>query len=370
MRTAFHKRPLAPRLQYGHWIRAAIALIGMGFLAIAQDVRAASFPIVFHAEGGPLRTSACLDVVELRSEDDFSGEGHALRDVMAAFKSQDREALLALSDPGRGRDPERFDQQAEAFFGQFKTVELIGVKRAFAFDGFVLFFGELRYKERTLFAPFVFAYGEDGSLGFLPYRTEELTYVLMKDWFNALRTSEPSPLCGDSGAKSATHRVALSPELDVREQGQSPSHLMLTGAPIDKPGPLSDLVERVSSTVGEMKSQLSAGDFKEFAKHLTPEGGGRLTEWYTVAPESEQERYRGFVIDQQPFFLFDASPLVVVYTRTPEGMVQVMYFTSNHNGELLWTNSSHVTVADRIFKKGPLYNASLQEKPFSGIAVK
>ncbi len=37
---------------------------------------------------------------------------------------------------------------------------------------------------------------------------------------------------------------------------------------------------------------------------------------------------------------------------------------------LLWTNSSNITVSDRVSKQGPLFAAAGSTKPFSGLAIK
>jgi hypothetical protein len=53
-----------------------------------------------------------------------------------------------------------------------------------------------------------------------------------------------------------------------------------------------------------------------------------------------------------------------------DNTVQVMYFTVRSDNALLWTNSSHITVSDKIFKRGPLYNAASLPRPFSNVATK
>jgi hypothetical protein len=50
--------------------------------------------------------------------------------------------------------------------------------------------------------------------------------------------------------------------------------------------------------------------------------------------------------------------------------VQVLYFTLGSGHELLWTNSSYIVDADKLYKQGPLYDASLLNPPFSSIAIK
>ena len=86
-------------------------------------------------------------------------------------------------------------------------------------------------------------------------------------------------------------------------------------------------------------------------------------------PHAIVDAFPAFVT-QQPFFLFDASPLAVVYTRTSTKEIQVLYFLITDDRQALWVNSSHITVADQVFKQGPLFAAAATPTPFGGIVIK
>src|SRR5881397_3316440 len=75
-----------------------------------------------------------------------------------------------------------------------------------------------------------------------------------------------------------------------------------------------------------MKAALRVGDVDAFANDMTPEGGGRLKQWFATAPQNERDHYKTAFVEQQPFFVFDESPLLVVYVRTAQRDVQVLYF--------------------------------------------
>ncbi len=359
---------------------AVAGLLGLGSgVATAETGRLVYLRTAFSAEGQPIRTTACLQVTERRYPqtawwEDPGGTANAperaLKAVIAAIKHKDRAALLKLAHPTQGRDPKRFDEQVDAFFQQFGVIELVAMPRAYAFDGLVVFFAKLRSKEETAFAPFIFASQDDGSFGFLPYRTTTLTYRLVQDWFDstwrAAATTNPT-YCAQGDIKRATHRISLGPSPGAPNQAWRPSQLFLVGAPVDRPGEVTNLVARAKSTIENLKSALATGG--DFVRYMTPEGGRRLTDWFASADPTDRRKYTSAVTEQQPFFLFDASPLVVVYTRSRLG-VQVMYFTLNVNKELLWTNSSYIVEADKVYKQGPLYNAALLDKPFSSIAIK
>jgi hypothetical protein len=72
---------------------------------------------------------------------------------------------------------------------------------------------------------------------------------------------------------------------------------------------------------------------------------------------------------ERPVFLIDATPLLVVYTRSQDG-VQVVYFTVGGNNELLWTNIARITDSDKLFKRGVLRDAVSMDKPFGRFAIK
>jgi len=358
-----------------------VGLLSLGYgAAMAEQSHLAYLPLTFQTEARTIRTTACLQVNERLypesawwedSRGNTAAPDRAFKAVIAAIKRKDRTTLFQLSDPAEGRDPKRFDEQAEAFFRQLQVIRLVAVPRAYEFDGLAVFFGKFRSKEETAFVPLAFAHEDDGSFGFLPYRTEKLTYRLVDQWFDATWrqsvTANPT-YCTGKDIKRATHRISLGSPVGAQKQAWSPSSLFLTGASFERPGEHADLVARVKSAITEMKSRLVVDDVAGFVKHLTPEGGTRLKQWFTSADQADRSRYKRGITEQEPFFLFDASPLVVVYTRSPSGNIQAMYFTLDARNQLLWTNSSHMTTSDRVFKQGPLHDAALLDKPFQSIA--
>ncbi len=359
------------------------AAIGMGYsTASAQDARVVSLPLSFSTEARVIRTTACLQVTERVYPqtawwEDTSGSGagadRAFKAVIAAFKHKDRAALLKATDPEQGKDTKRFDDQAGAFFQQFDAVELIAVPRAYEFDGLTVFFGKLRAKSQaTLFAPFAFAHEGDGSFGFLPSRTRKLTFELVTDWFMPSDGPPPTdnpPYCADADVKRATHRISLAAASGSAQSVWRPSSLLLTGAALDAPGSPARLATQVKTTIERMKTALRANAVDDVAKYMTPEGGSQLKGWFASATQTERDKYKSAIIEDQPFFVFDESPLVVVYTRSTAGIVHVMYFTADAANRLVWTNSAYITEVDGAFKSGPLSDAASSKPPFSKLAI-
>jgi hypothetical protein len=330
--------------------------------------------MTFHAEARDLQTSACVQVNETVYsqagwwESPAANAGapeRAFKAVIAAILQKDKAALLKATDPTEAADTKGFDEQAGAFFKQFEMLELLSAPRSYEFDRLAVFFIRVRSARKIFYAPLVFARQSDGSFGFLPHRSRSTTFQMVEDWFQAKwgpAGSDNPVYCTDDQVKGATHRVSLDPSTDP--QVAHPGRLFLKGASLDTPG---DLATKVKARVAELKATLTDKGIDDFIKLLTPEGGNRLKQWYASAEDKERNVYKASITEQQPFFLFDASPLLVVYLKPPTGRVQVMYFTIGAANELLWTNSSHITVADRIFKNAPLYDAAGGEKPFSSV---
>lgn len=346
-------------------------------VALAQDSRKVYLPMTFKAETKSVRTTACFEVSErIYSAADWrkefaagNGAERAFAAVIAAMKRKDRVALLNLSDPTQGRDPKRFDRQAMAFFQQLGAMDIVSVPRAYEFDGLVVFFAKMQSKNRTFFAPLTFTDDLKGSFGFLPYRTEWLTYRLLQDWFNApwgpALTDTPA-YCSAATVSSATHRIPLANSADTQKE---PSYLLLKGTSIETQGELARIAGEVTSTFKELNTAM-AGPLDDLFKHMTPNGGDRLKAWFVSANQTERNAYKAALGDQKPLFLFDASPLVVVYTKPSVGPIQVMYFTSDAANELLWANSSHITLSDKVFKNGPVYDSVRKEVSKVGAELK
>ena len=355
----------------------------VGFRAAMAETKTVALPLTFPTVLQPVRTSACLQVIERRypssswwdnSANNDDPADRAFKAVIAALKQKDRDALWKLSDPDLGRDPKQFDQQAMFLFQQFQVLEIAAVPLAYEFDGLVVFYPKFRMQgqTQTMSASLAFARGQDGTFGFLPYRTKRLTFGLVEDWFHASwgpDKTDHASYCLDDDVRRSTYRVSLVLPSDGPQAAWNPSSLMLRGGPMDTQGPLSGLAGQVRTVLNQMNASLSRGAIDELIRHMDADSAKRTKQWYDTTTDSERDLYKRRLMEQRPFFLFDASPLIVLYAKTPNNGLQVMYFISSHN-DLLWTNSTHITIADKVFKNDPLAKAALVEKPFSEFAVK
>ena len=224
---------------------AALGAVGMASSTTsAQDSRTVYAAVPFHAETGDIRTTACLQLTERAYPagawwEKAGGEGadHALGVVIAAMKAKDRAALLKATDAAQARDTAEFDRQAGAFFQQLEALRLVGVPRAYEFDGLVAFFAKIQAPSQTAFVPFVFAREADGTFGFLPSRSNTATMRLVSDWYAPFKSpaTDMPPYCADADVRRATHRVSLVPA------AWRPSALLLTAIAFDASTPLPDL---------------------------------------------------------------------------------------------------------------------------------
>jgi hypothetical protein len=338
--------------------------------AAAQQPHPVSVPVTFDAEGTPLRTSACLQVSEIDfgpvrwweegSTAKVPPSAQALRGILAAMRARDKAALLAGSDAEQTKDAQKFNQQADLYFSQIRSLQLLEVPKAYEFDGQVLFFAKFKGATEAAFVPMSFT--KSGSTyKFLPLRSDLVSYRMLRDWFNAPwgpGKSETPSYCGDAEVKRATHKV--SPAASV-PAAQRTSVLLFTGAPVDAPGALAPLVAKVKAAEAELKAAAKEG-IPALTAVLPKGGAARLSKWAATATEPEVEFYKKEVLEQEPMFLFDLSPVLVVYTKAGESF-EVLYFAPAGGDTVKWMNSARVTTLDAVFKTAIKGDASL-EKPF------
>jgi len=360
-------------------LSAVVGAFGLvAVVASAQDVRTVYAPIAMptNAQTGELRTTACLQLTErvypsTRWWENVNAAAPAIdrafKSVISAIHQKDRAMLLELTDPAQAGNTTEFDRRSSGYFQQFQSIQLLSVPRAYEFDGLVVFFGKFQSSSQTAFIPLVFAHEGDNTFRFLPSRTSATTFTLVNDWFapSGLAAVDVPAYCSDSDVKRATHRVSL-----VSSRWRQ-SSLLLSGATVNAKETQSAIGTQVQSTIGRMKAAFKGSDFDGVFNYMTPEGAGSLKRWLSTATATERDRYKTAFIEQQPFFVFDASPLLVVYTRMRTGEIRVLYFKVTPDKDLLWGNSSYLAgLVDRVYERGPLLAAANSARPFSILAIK
>jgi hypothetical protein len=360
-----------------HW-PSCLAVLTILFLRCAPvsaaTGREAYIPLSFHAEDDEWKTSACLLVHERiypASTEAWRGFSQpsdpaerAFEAVFAAIKAKDRDTLMKTIDPGVRASIKNYDEESKGLFSQFETIQLVSVKRAYEFDGLVVFFGAFKSGAREAFAPMVFARQADGSFGFLPYRSKLVTYTLAKDWFDAKwgpSNSDSPAYCTPQQVAAATHKFRIA---EPAAQSWQPSTLYLSGAAFGKAGRFATTVAGIKTWFAGVKTALQADQIGDITSFYTPHGGSRLKDWYAGASAAERKVYSQSIVGQQPFFMFDLSSVLIVYTKSDAGVVQTTYLATG-GAKLLWTNSATITNTDDVFKRGVLFAAASTKAPFA-----
>ena len=342
-------------------------------------------PIVFRSEGAPTRTAALLEVTELQvpkgkwweqdrgPEEFFSEFGKLIR----AIQSADRDTVRSLSVVEKESDAKKIDDQAAAFIAQFKIVELVSVDRCHEFDDLIVLSAQFRFRDRLRGAPFVFRRDKDKGLKFLPNRSTTFSYVLFDEWFSAL-----GPGAGNAQATGATeeevaritHRMPTLLGRVANLSETRPSFVCLSGAPVagqKRNARLAGRVETAAKSVERLRASARSDGRTNITRHMSERGAKGLNQWLDKATAEESQRYFAALEEQQPFFIFDAAPISVVYVKAPSapGGIAVLYFQAGPDNELLWVNSAYLSPVDGIFKSGPFFDSAASERPFSIFAT-
>jgi len=373
------------RLLSAAYLILVVTLLGLLGIEPTADsaesrVRTAYLKLVFNAEGKPEPTSGCFNVQEQRYEDarwwskpevtERHDVEHLLKKVVATFKNRDRVSLLQMSDPAF-RDPKVFDKQAEAFFQQFSVLTVKEIPRSIQINSLILFFLTFDYQGKVSSAPLVFRKASENEFLFLPERSTSLDYFLVSEWFDTLSRSADKAdfyYCTSAEIGRASYRVPISSDPAVAAEDRS--YLYLAGSQLGETSPPTELATRIESTLSTLKASLTAYGGAALLPTFGPLGAKRLKDWWATADTSERSNYISAVVTQKPFFVFDLSPLIVLYTKSDDKIPRIMYFTPDEKGSLRWTNSSYGTTLDRIFKNGPLYDAAKLVPPFSSFLIR
>ncbi len=346
--------------------------------AYAADGKSVYLPIVFHSEAKDLLTGLCLGVKEYDyAENNWWSKPatgvqkpeESFKVMLAAIKSKNKQALHELSHPEFGRDPKQFDQQAQAYFQQFETIKISAIPVAYGFDGFFVFYVNMEFNNKQAFVPFLFAVDKDGVYKFLPYRIDYIGYSFVNDWFSSSwgRGSEKPEYCQTKDYKNSAYVYPLLSPLAGFDFPDK-SRVFLKSTDLKKKSGKNTVFKEIGAIIQKISTADVLKDgVGSVIKYMSPEGGGRVKDWFAQAGNEEKSAYVNSLIKLDPYFIFDANPLYITYVSTPSG-VRVMYFVASGNSKPYWVNASHVTDLDKLFKKGEFYDSSLKKPPFGSFA--
>lgn len=345
----------------------------------------AHLPIVFRSEGAPTRTAALLEVTELQVpkgkwwEDDRDTEAFLSEfgRLIRAFKSGDKTTVRSLSGVEKESDSKKIDDQAAAFIAQFKVVELVSVDRCHEFDDLIVLSAQFRFRDRLRGVPFVFRREKNNGLKFLPNRSASFSYVLFDEWFSTLGPGSGQPNAPGATEEEVARITHRMPTLLGRVTNLSetrPSFVCLSGAPVagqKRNARLAGRVDTAAKKVERLRAGARSDGRTNITQHMSERGAKGLNQWLDTATAEERQRYLSALEEQQPFFIFDAAPISVVYVKAPSapGGIAVLYFQAGPDNELLWVNSAYLSPVDGIFKSGPLFDSAASDRPFSIFAT-
>ncbi|WP_347986707.1 hypothetical protein [Methylomonas sp. AM2-LC] len=348
----------------------------------ASETHSVYLPLIFNSEVNTYKTSACLKVVEVAYPDGnrwweqgssitVNSPEDAFRNVISAILKKDKAELFKWSHSTLGHDTQEFDSQAAAYFAQFEKLQLVSASRSYRFDGLALVYVTAKLADGRLFS-FPLSFAEDNKVyKFLPYRSEIVSYRLVTEWLsvNTSGQADGFSYCDDKTIKNATYKVQLVPPTETSKTDPI-SELFLHGASINLKNPQKGLEKDVVDLLARMKKADFAKpkELNGFLGNMTLEGANRLKEWLNTASIADKERYKNELFNVTPIFIFDASPLIVTYVKWG-ARVQTMYFTYNEKHKLVWTNSSHISLIDKVFKNGVLFDDAQLDKPFENYKI-
>jgi len=337
--------------------------------AWAADEQVVELPLIYSQGGSEGKSCACLRIRERIYADswaDFknkaqSGSEKAFLETITAIQQKDSSRLKELSHPKFVRDSENFKMQTSAYFKQFEVLQLSNVWGYYRLSDKIAFYIQLDYKGKSNFAGFPFVREESGKFGFFRSPEASLQEQLVNDWFYSSwgpAKSQPPVYCQPSLIDKMTHDIALE------ETGQPDSQvrLLLIGSKLDKDGTYAGLFGQIA----KMKESLIHNRMDEFFDGFTEYGKKRNRDWFLSETEKNlRTQYIENFIAQEPFYVFDADPLYVVYVRTKLSIVAALYFVRQGEHKFRLTAESVGSSFDRIFRSKKFIDAASEEKPFN-----
>ncbi len=340
----------------------------------AHDVRV---PLIFSLEGIDIKTSACVLVKEqVYGMKGVTWQGfrdkaqefpeNLLKETIGAMRNKNSKRLQELTHPTLGRNSQKFGQAAIGYFRVFSDLTINQVWGSYRFDDLLVFFLKIQLARSSGFANFRYSLvGETGVYGFLPYDSgQSLTLQFLSGWFQSdwgPAKSIPPAYCTPFLLKEMTHKV----ELDYTNSHlKYSSRLLLIGSPLKEISKDRHPYNELQNKISALRKALQVGNWEDYFAEFTERGKKRVTDWFQKSKKEERQKYKDSFINQEPFFVFNAAPLFVVYTHTRSNGVQVIYFVKDRNGQFLLANAAYATTADRVFKSQRFINEATGDKPF------
>lgn len=339
-------------------------LFGLSHMLYASESAEKFLPLIFGAESKAVKTTACIKIKENLYgnskwwETQYAGGTSAdiaFRKVITAIKRGDQQGLFQLSHSAEGRDSQQFDQQAKAYFKQLKISEIITVPVAYELEGLVAFYARIKIGGGFIYAPFLFLKESNGGYGFLPYRTHKIGFGLLDYWFNSTwgyGVSENPEYCSSDQIDAANIKIELS-----SKPNDLPFQLFVKGfsTNVQKLGKNDKIeINKIELFFNKLKSVNSNKGLDLYRGYFSSKGFEKIQEWYLSLSSDEKKIVFPLFFDHTPIYVINANPIFIVYTKTAKGL-DVIYLDDSGK-KIVWVNSSHITIFDSLFKRGPVFD--------------
>lgn len=357
-----------------------MAVLGLsGGTSAAEEERVAALPLVFPVERTDVKVSACLRVREKTYGADrapwprFKHQARAspetaLTQTIAAMLDKDESRFGELSHSRPPRDSEAYQKQVSGYFEIMERLKLGDVWGYHGFGDHLVFFMEVDSGGGPFFTRFAFEREETGRLGFLPEGSESLTYQFVAAWFDSAwgpAQGQSPAYCPPSLTARMTHKVRLE---DAGRPGEPAPELAFMGRIVTGTDADGEPYIALRDTISTLMTALRSGRPDDFFDGFTERGRTRVGDWYESAQETERRRYFEDVekhLGQDPFFVIDAEPVFIVYTRPAASGIRALSFLRDESGRFRWANAAYATTIDALFKGRRFLAAASEEPPFA-----
>lgn len=358
---------------------AALLLAGLALpvSAAIPGEQSVAVPLVMSIEGSPVRTSACIPLIEKRYDPaagnwaEFRRSAKRMPEIalvrtLDAIVHRNKSAFTAITHPALGRDPVEMPRQADIFMQQFENVQVTEVKSYLKFDNYLVFVVGLEFDNRVMYSDFSYALDEHGDYRFLPYRSSDLGFRsvmawVQSDWGWAGMAGGTPQYCSEKEVASAGYRIPFD---EADKYNRLAPGLLLTGGTLGVSGMPDMRYVRLGQLIDQLKLQLGGGNFHDYVSGMTARGSNRIGTWLASASDEDRQQYIDSIVGQKPFFVLDANPFYVVYVDTQGHGVQSMYFLKEGGDGYKWANASYATQLDGIFKQEMVTRSAAQPAPF------
>ncbi len=320
-----------------------------------------------------VRTTACLELVErfydkARPWDVFkkaakrSPEINLVR-IADAIKTRNKSRFFSAVHPVLGSEPKLLNEQWSAYSDLSTGLQFDSVKGYVKFGEYLVYVVSMAYGKEVFDSSYAFALDQQGKYRFLPYNVEDLLYKAVMEWGESdWGWGNQRTYCSGKDVERTNMRIPFSQETKYKKHYPK---VMLKGHDVTSGnGNSAPVYRKITKQISNMFAALIAGDVEHYYPYLTKPARAEMRKWYPEATDVQIARFVQSFEDVKPVFVLDADPMYIVYVQTAAFGIRAMFMLDDGKGRYIWTNSSHITPLDAIFKQSMVKKAAAQKIPF------